>query len=167
MKKLHLLSLLAVSACSSSSSYVREDGALPTALPGIPRSIGAHCREEATGLYDKNPDVLRNADAEGRACAELKAYEDCLARMERIAEGKNKSLRTDPFFSHFPGAWDHDLVADTLEAVSEHPACDGIRVTMQGLAAWNELRGKFGGTIQWENRGPGFSNSDPGVCPVN
>lgn len=166
MKTLFLLSLFTV-ACSSSSPYVREDGALPTSLPGIPRSIGAHCRDSVAGLYDNHPDVTQNTSPEGRACAELKAYEDCLARMEKIAEAKNKSLRTDPFFSRFPGAWDHDIVADTLEAVSESPACDGLRVTMQGLAAWNELRGRFGGTIPWENRGPGFSNSDPGTCPVN
>lgn len=156
MKKL-IASLMLLAACTSSESNLREDSSIPTVLPGIPRSVMAHCRDTAKVIIENAPEA-QNLKPEMLACLDLKLQDRCLARMEQVAERLNKKVTPDPFFSRFPGAWDHDTVADSLDALTDHPACDGLHTKLAATQAAVAIGGRIGN--QWER----FDPRTPSTC---
>lgn len=82
MKKMSLLSILTI-ACTSSGSNSREDSALPTFLPGIPRSVTKHCAETSKAIADVAPELTEHPACEGMA-ANLQAMQAAVAIGGRI-----------------------------------------------------------------------------------
>ena len=173
MKKLLLLSLF-LAACSSSSASWRDLSNAPEKLPGIPKSVSAHCRNESQRLIENNADDLEDLSLEAKACLDLRLQEDCLERMAKVAESKGKKTATvDPFFYKFPGAWDQSAFDDsleTLQTLAREGVCRDNATLRQVLDAARGLLGAAvgAGAYDWENRGhgnPGLNRCAELDCP--